>query len=122
MAALRSLLVLDSPPDIGPLFSPDGMKSIQVDSLTQAWERACVEANVAGATLHDLRHTRTTELANLLPPQKVMRLTGHKPPKTLMRYCPTAEDLGRDLTAATAQANFSVGQVAKDARPAPELF
>ena len=78
---------------------------------------------MTGATLHDLRHTRTTELANLLPLQKVMRLTGHKTPKMLMRYYnPTAEDLGRDLTAATAQANFSVGQVAKDARPAPELF
>lgn len=47
----------------------------------------------------------------------------HKTPKMLMRYYnPTAEDFGRDLTAATAQANFSVGQVAKDARPAPELF
>lgn len=102
VAVLRGLVGEEPPPDSGPVFSPDGKKPIQADSLTQAWERACVKADVTGATLHDLRHTRTTELANLLPLQKVMRLTGHKTPKMLMRYYnPTAEDLGRDLAAAT---------------------
>lgn len=101
---LRNLLGdATEPPSFGPVFTLDGRKPIQPDSLTQAWERACKKAGVVDATLHDLRHTRTTELANLLPLQKVMRLTGHKTPKMLMRYYnPKAEDLGNDLALAVA--------------------
>lgn len=91
-------------PKAGPVFTLDGKRPIRADSLTQAWERACARAGVVGATVHDLRHTRTTELANLLPLQKVMRLTGHKTPKMLMRYYnPRAEDLGKDLAIAVAE-------------------
>lgn len=81
----------------GPVFANDNGRAISGDSLTQAWERATKRAGIEGATLHDLRHTRTTELADLLPMQKVQRITGHSDPRMLMRYYhPTAEDMSRD--------------------------
>ncbi|KIP86777.1 MULTISPECIES: site-specific integrase [unclassified Stenotrophomonas] len=94
-------------PGHGPVFSVDeGNSPIAADSLTQAWERACHAAGVTGATLHDLRHTRLTELANLLPLQKVMRISGHKTAQMLMRYYnPKVEDLAADLEAAIRTKN-----------------
>lgn len=89
-------------PEAGAVFSADGGKTaLAGDSLTQAWSRACKKAAIAGATLHDLRHTRITELANLLPLHKVMRISGHKTPQMLMRYYnPKVDDLARDLAQA----------------------
>ncbi len=50
------------------------------------------------ATLHDLRHTRITELANLLPMHQVMQLSGHKTTQMLTRYYnPDMQDLGELL-------------------------
>lgn len=97
-AVLRSLLGGTSPPARGPVFVLSEGQAVQPDSLTQAWERACAKAGVKDATLQDLRHTRITELANLLPMQKVMRITGHRTPAMLLRYYnPKAEDLGQDV-------------------------
>ncbi|WP_282243641.1 site-specific integrase [Stenotrophomonas sp. PS02300] len=89
-------------PGAGAVFSTDGGKApIAGDSVTQAWSRACAKAAIEGATLHDLRHTRITELANLLPLHKVMRISGHKTSQMLMRYYnPKVDDLARDLAQA----------------------
>lgn len=101
---LTALIPEDIPTPAGPVFAMEPNRGIRPDSLTQAWGRACAKAKVVDATLHDLRHTRTTELADLLPLQKVMRMTGHKTPKMLMRYYnPKAEDLGRDVELAEAE-------------------
>lgn len=111
---LTALVPEDVPTPIGPVFAMGENRAVRPDSLTQAWSRACAKAKVADATLHDLRHTRTTELADLLPLQKVMRMTGHKTPKMLMRYYnPKAEDLGRDVEMAEAERDKQLKALAK---------
>lgn len=89
-------------PTTGAVFSTDaGKTAVAGDSLTQAWSRARAKIGIEGATLHDLRHTRITELANLLPLHKVMRISGHKTAQMLMRYYnPKVDDLARDLAQA----------------------
>jgi len=87
VAALRPLRGKAWPTE-GPVFG--GLKP---DSLTRAWARACERAKVEGARVHDLRHTRITELAPALPLQVLARITGHREPATLMRYYnPTGKD------------------------------
>ncbi len=88
--AVRALQPLrgKSWPAKGPVFG-----KTRADSLTRAWTRACKRAGVNDARVHDLRHTRITELAPTLPLQVLARLTGHKDPAMLMRYYnPTAAD------------------------------
>ncbi|WP_231298553.1 tyrosine-type recombinase/integrase, partial [Stenotrophomonas geniculata] len=93
-------------PSSGFVFSLDeGKTSIASDTLTQAWGRAREKAGVTDATLHDLRHTRITELANLLPMHQVMQLSGHKTTQMLTRYYnPDMQDLGElfEVTKAAA--------------------
>ncbi|MBH1829991.1 site-specific integrase [Stenotrophomonas maltophilia] len=93
-------------PSTGFVFSLDeGKTSIASDTLTQAWGRAREKAGVTDATLHDLRHTRITELANLLPMHQVMQLSGHKTTQMLTRYYnPDMQDLGElfEITKAAA--------------------
>ncbi|MCO7473074.1 tyrosine-type recombinase/integrase [Stenotrophomonas maltophilia] len=94
-------------PSSGYVFSlNEGKTSIAADSLTQAWGRACEAAKVSGATLHDLRHTRITELSNLLPVHQVMKISGHKTTQMLTRYYnPDMQDLGEifEVTKAAAE-------------------
>lgn len=115
-AVLRKLLAGAAPPASGPVFDLGDGKPVRPDSLTQAWKRACVKAGVADAALHDLRHTRITELANLLPMQKVMRISGHRSPAMLLRYYnPKAEDLGKDVR----EANRAKNKRARRTGPSP---
>ncbi len=122
LAALRACYTGKKPPASGPVFSVDGNKPLAGDTITQAWERACERAKIEDAVLHDLRHTRTTELAALLPMQKVMRITGHSDPRTMLRYYnPTAEDLGRELEEAETARTQAAGKKAKAARARNKL-
>ena len=72
---------------------------VRADSLTQAWLRACARAKVEDARLHDLRHTRLTEITQRLPLQDAMKLSGHSTPTVLLRryYNRTAADVGLEL-------------------------
>ncbi|MEN1994144.1 tyrosine-type recombinase/integrase [Stenotrophomonas bentonitica] len=94
-------------PSSGYVFSLDeGKTPIAADSVSQAWGRACEAARVSGATLHDLRHTRITELANLLPIHQVQKISGHKTTQMLTRYYnPDMQELGEifEVTKAAAE-------------------
>ena len=49
-------------------------------------------------TFHDLRHEATTRLAEKLQLHELMRVTGHKDTRMLVRYYhPRAEDLAKKL-------------------------
>lgn len=118
VAALRPLRAKAWPTE-GPVFG--GLKP---DSLTRAWARACYRAKVEGARVHDLRHTRITELAPALPLQVLARITGHREPATLMRYYnPTGKDAaaaGRAFTAYTEKQQAAKKKTSgrKDREPA----
>lgn len=112
VAALRPLRGKSWPKD-GPVFG--GLKG---DSLTRAWTRACERAKIANARVHDLRHTRITELAPALPLQVLARITGHREPSTLMRYYnPTGKDAA---TAGRAFANYQAAQAEAERKRAAQ--
>lgn len=82
----------------GAVFIGQEGTRIGADTLTQAWGRACARAGVKGARLHDLRHTRITELGHRLNPLQVAAISGHDDLGTLKRYFnATAEELGEIL-------------------------
>jgi integrase len=94
----------DTPPTLGPVFSETEKKPLRADTLTQAWARACKRAEIEDARVHDLRHTRITELVALgLPIHQVARISGHKDLRMLMRYYhEKPESIGQALAAAEA--------------------
>ncbi|CAM4122665.1 hypothetical protein GCM10027287_23610 [Bordetella muralis] len=89
---------------------------IRADGVTRAFERAverarkryegkCQQAKerpLAGFLVdlrfHDLRHEATSRLASIFPMHELMKITGHKDPRMLMRYYhPKAEELAKRL-------------------------
>lgn len=86
--ALKPLFEDGKPPKTGIVFkSPkSNNKVISRHSTYQAFVRAVRRAEVPHARLHDLRHTRTTELSNSLPTAQAMVITGHSDPRTFVRY------------------------------------
>lgn len=75
--------------------------SLQPESMSQAFERACEphRANIAGLRFHDMRHEATSRLfekgLNLM---EVASITGHKTLDMLKRYTHLrAEDLAKKL-------------------------
>ncbi|CAD6873311.1 site-specific integrase [Methylomonas fluvii] len=73
--------------------------SIKPDSITQAFDRACVRANIQNLRFHDLRHEATSRFfergLNII---EVATITGHKDLKMLKRYTHLrAEDLAKKL-------------------------
>ena len=97
--ALRRLLGRKAPPAEGLVFiRPDG-RPVLAGTITRAWVRACRRAKVEGLRLHDLRHTRTTEIAKRFPNMlDTAAITGHRDLRMLARYYhPDARELGRRL-------------------------
>lgn len=70
----------------GPVFTNDKGRRVRADTITQAWSRACARAGVAGARIHDLRHTRITELGRFMTAAEVARVSGHTDLATFFRY------------------------------------
>ncbi|MBI4999021.1 MAG: site-specific integrase [Rhodocyclales bacterium] len=71
---------------------------VREDSVTQAFDRACVRAQVEDLRFHDLRHEATSRLAEKLSVHELAKVTGHRDLRMLMRYYhPRAEDLARKL-------------------------
>ncbi|MBH1408337.1 site-specific integrase [Stenotrophomonas maltophilia] len=102
--ALRSLFT-GKKPEKGLVFqSPtEPTKSISRDSVYQAFVRAVNRAGVPHARLHDLRHTRTTELSKSIQPAQAMAVTGHSDPRTFMRYTHVSSEVAKQISAADKQ-------------------
>ncbi len=84
----------------GPVFTTDKNKRLRADTMTQAWTRACARAGVEGARLHDLRHTRITELGRFLTAAEAARVSGHTDLATFFRYFnPDPVETGRKIDA-----------------------
>lgn len=83
----------------GPVFIGQLGTRIGADTLTQAWNRACAKVGVKGARLHDLRHTRITELGDKLAnPLQVAAVSGHSDMSMVKRYYnPNAQEIGRSI-------------------------
>jgi len=56
--------------------------------VQRAFGRACDRAKIVNLTFHDLRHEACTRLADEkgIPLEKLMKITGHKTTRMLMRY------------------------------------
>lgn len=89
---------------------------VRADAITRAfvrarnrarkeYEAACQQSKrkpdssfLVDLRFHDLRHEATSRLAELSPLHELTRITGHKDPRMLMRYChPKAADLAKKL-------------------------
>jgi integrase len=71
---------------------------LKPDSVTQAFDRACQRAGLAGLHFHDLRHEATSRLADLLQAHELAKVTGHKDMRMVLRYYhPHASDLAKKL-------------------------
>ncbi len=70
----------------------------QYEALCHKHGRRPVRAYFADLRLHDLRHEATTILADVFPAHKLMKVTGHKDGKMMLRYFhPRGRDLAREL-------------------------
>lgn len=84
----------------GPVFTSHKGARLRPDTLTQAWGRACARAGVDGARVHDLRHTRITELGRFLTAAETARVSGHTDLATFFRYFnPDPVETGRKIDA-----------------------
>ncbi len=78
---------------------------IDVESISQAFERARKRAHIKNLTLHDLRHEATSRLFELgLNMMEVSTITGHKTLDMLRRYTQLrAEQIGMRMETLVAQ-------------------
>lgn len=84
----------------GPVFTNDKGARLRADTITQAWGRACERAGIEGARVHDLRHTRITELGRFLTAAETARVSGHTDLATFFRYFnPDPVETGRKIDA-----------------------
>ncbi|MGH8279641.1 MAG: site-specific integrase [Gammaproteobacteria bacterium] len=66
--------------------------------ISIAFERATALAGIKGLTFHDLRHEATSRLAEKFDMHTLMKITGHKDVRMVLRYYhPRAEDLAKQL-------------------------
>ena len=95
----------------GPVFTTGKGERIRPDTLTQAWSRACARAGVEGVRVHDLRHTRITELGRFLSAAEAARVSGHTDLATFFRYFnPDPVETGRKIDAMeNSKKNSSAG-------------
>lgn len=76
---------------------------VEADTITQAWDRMRGRAKITNRRVHDIRHTRITEIANALPLLKAQALSGHKTTAMLARYYhPDAQEIGAELKSVEA--------------------
>ncbi|QDO96420.1 site-specific integrase [Ferrovibrio terrae] len=69
------------------------------DGVTQAFERACLRADIVGLTFHDLRHEATSRFFERgFDMMKVSAITGHQTLQMLKRYTQLRpEDIAKEL-------------------------
>jgi integrase len=91
VAALRALLEGKTKPKSGLVFP------INVHTPTRAWIRGRNRAGL-DVRLHDMRHTRTTEVTRDLPAIEAQAITGHADIRMLLHYYHvTPHELGQKL-------------------------
>ena len=91
----------------GPIFTTDKGQRLRADTITQAWIRsrnrvAITQKNpkIMTARIHDLRHTRITELGRFLSVPEAARVSGHSDLSSFFRYFnPDPVDIGRKIDA-----------------------
>lgn len=112
--ALNELLEGRPKPVKGKVFS------IGIDTPTRAFIRGRDRAGL-DVRLHDLRHTRTTEVTTELPVHEAQQITGHKDARMLMRYYhPDIQQLGAKLSKAEAErATAAINKKRKDEGQGP---
>src|SRR5262249_38300798 len=55
--------------------------------IKHSFTGACDDAGIKGLRFHDLRHTATTRMIeSAMPMEQIMKITGHTPMKTFLRY------------------------------------
>lgn len=89
----------------GPVFTADKGKRLRADTITQAWirsrQRVAIEQDnpeILTARVHDLRHTRITELGRILSAAEAARVSGHSDLSSFFRYFnPDPVDIGRKI-------------------------
>ncbi|KHL55307.1 tyrosine-type recombinase/integrase [Xanthomonas cannabis] len=89
----------------GAVFVSSRGKRVRADTITQAWDRARQAVaekhdlpEILTARVHDLRHTRITEIGHHLNPAEAAKISGHKDLKIFMRYFnPDPVQLGKKL-------------------------
>ena len=111
-----------TPPTEGIVFPAptNPSKPISGSTLYQAFVRAVKRAEVAHARLHDLRHTRTTEISAILPQGQAMEITGHSDVRTFARYTHLDPSTGARLEAADQDAAAPRKTATGKAKPAPK--
>lgn len=96
--ALKAFLGRNKAPTHGKVFTTKHGKPLTADALTKAWVRACKRAGVDDLRLHDLRHTRITEVASVLSMLEASAVSGHRDIRMLKRYYnPDPREIGRKL-------------------------
>ncbi|MBX0330066.1 site-specific integrase [Oscillochloris sp. ZM17-4] len=90
-------------PDHAPLFRSNRGTRLSYDALHYQWAHACADAGLADDagrpryTLHQLRHTRATELVEQGQRLEIVqRVLGHRDPRSTQGYAELAEAHVRD--------------------------
>lgn len=91
----KAIIALQSLPIIGS----GNIFNLRSGSIGQAFERACIRADILDLHFHDLRHEATSRLFEKgLNPMQVSAITGHKTFEMLKRYTHLkAQDLAKLL-------------------------
>lgn len=100
----------------GPVFTNGKGSRVLPDTVTQAWTRACKRAGIVGARIHDLRHTRITEMGRFLTAAEAARVSGHTDLATFFRYFnPDPIETGRkiDMMESGKKSNSGVQEAAE---------
>lgn len=108
----------------GPVFLTVEGKRIWPDAITKAWERARRRAakkhnapSLLNKRVHDLRHTRITELGQDVPAAMVAKMSGHDDLQSFMRYFNPKPDEIRRRMAESDRKRLAAGNA--DSGPAP---
>jgi integrase len=78
------------------------------DTVRRVWRAVCATAGIAGATLHDCRHTFGVHAAQAgIPIVRLQKLMGHADPVMTLRYMQHAPEAYLDQDAAAIAAHMS---------------
>jgi integrase len=93
--------------------NPDG-DVFQIKDCKTAFGSACRKAGIKDFRFHDLRHTATTRLSEILKDTaKTMKITGHTQMKTFLRYTNVDAEIAREAGALLSQAHAERETAAK---------
>jgi integrase len=107
--------------DTGAVFLTAAGARIWADAVTKAWERARRRAAkkhndplMLNKRLHDLRHTRITELGEDMPAAMIAKMSGHDDLASFMRYFNPKPEAMRKKMAEADRKRLAPGQSGDD--------